>query len=349
MPGIFISYRREDSAGWTGRLVGHLKERFGADHIFSDIDTIEPGANFTEAITRAVGSCNVLLAIIGPRWLTEADTSKHRRLDDPSDWVRTEIAAALSRKIRVIPILVGKADMPAARDLPPEIKMLADLQAHELSDKRWDYDSQLLTTRLEETLTGGTNPTRRTVSPKTLLLGALALVIALSGIAYLSRTSLPGAPSVPSPMPAEPTQPSVASQPRQETEAKQKTGSDVAQYPIHLRANQEARLITSDHAYKILSAELDRPNSSTLLLRFVVRLTNGGQYDANFWNASFRLLVDGVPRAPVSDLNELVAGHSAKEGTVEFTVPDTTTRVVLQFRSGDEVAEIPIDLTPVQS
>ena len=145
MPGIFISYRREDSAGWTGRLVGQLKERFGADHIFSDIDTIEPGANFTEAITRAVGSCNVLLAIIGPRWLTETDTSKQRRLDDPADWVRTEIAAALSRKIRVIPVLVGTTSMPAAVDLPTPLASLAERNALRLSDENWDDQVARLT------------------------------------------------------------------------------------------------------------------------------------------------------------------------------------------------------------
>src|SRR5215831_14310090 len=129
MPSIFISYRREDSAGWTGRLVGYLKDKFGADSIFSDIDTIEPGANFPETIARAVGACDVLLAIIGPRWLTAADTNKERRLDVPADWVRVEIGAALSHKIRVIPVLVGKADMPATKDLPSDIQPLADHQA----------------------------------------------------------------------------------------------------------------------------------------------------------------------------------------------------------------------------
>ncbi|MBX3319268.1 MAG: toll/interleukin-1 receptor domain-containing protein [Nitrospira sp.] len=134
MSSIFISYRREDSAGWTGRLVGQLKKTFGQDYIFSDIDTIEPGADFTEAITCAVGSCDILLAVIGPRWITETDTNKQRRLDDPADWVRIEIAAALTRKIRVIPVLVGRANMPAAKELPPDIKALAERQSHELSD-----------------------------------------------------------------------------------------------------------------------------------------------------------------------------------------------------------------------
>lgn len=85
MSDIFVSYRRENSAGWTGRLVGQLKEKFGEHHIFSDIDTIEPGADFTDAITRAVESCDMFLAVIGPRWLTETGSNKQRRLDDPTD------------------------------------------------------------------------------------------------------------------------------------------------------------------------------------------------------------------------------------------------------------------------
>ncbi len=355
MPGIFISYRREDSAGWTGRLVGDVKDKFGADRIFSDIDTIEPGADFTDAITRAVGLCDVLLAVIGPRWLTETDTNKQRRLDDPTDWVRTEIAAALRRKIRVIPVLVGKADMPAEKDLPPEIKALAERQAHELSDKRWDYDCQQLVSKLEKTLEIPTKATQRTWSPKTLLIAALAVVITSAGIAFFlrsnilspSRSSLPNPSSIPSQTATDPAQPPIPDQSPRGSGTKRKPGAASAQYPIHLRANQEARLKTQldDYTYKILTAELDRATSSTLFLRLVVRFTNNGWPGANFWNDTFRLIIDGVPQVPVSSLNELVEPHSAKEGTVEFTLPDTTTHVVLQLRNKSEVAEIPIDLT----
>ena len=110
MSRIFISYRREDSAGWTGRLADRLKERFGPVSIFIDIDTIEPGADFTEALRKAVGSCDVLLAVIGPRWSMVTDKTGKPRLHDSSDWIRVEIAAALTRKIRIIPVLVGGAD-----------------------------------------------------------------------------------------------------------------------------------------------------------------------------------------------------------------------------------------------
>jgi hypothetical protein len=356
MSRIFISYRRDDSAGWTGRLVGYLKDKFGADSIFSDIDTIEPGADFTDAITRAVGACDVLLAVIGPRWLIDTDTNKQRRLDDPADWVRTEITAALNRKIRVIPVLVGKAGMPAERELPPEIKALAERQAHELSDKRWEYDCQRLATMLEKAVRIPARGSEGGSTRKKLLIGGLALtVIILMGIAMTFWNNLPrSSPSTPDDTLSPPqarndlvSRPPIG-EPLQQPTPKQKTGSAVAQYPINLRANQEVRLAQTNSTYKILSVELDRSNSSTLLLRFNIRLTNNSGGTTLFWNDSFRLLVEGVPRAPISSLSTTVAAHSAKDGTVEFTTPDTVSRVVLQFRYGDESAEIPIDLTSVQ-
>ena len=140
MGGIFISYRREDSAGWTGRLAEHLKEQFGTESIFMDIDTIQPGVDFTEALQKAVSSCDVLLAMIGPEWATVTDKSGKPRIEDPADWVRTEIAAALKRKIRVIPVLVGGASVPTTDLLPDDLDALAQRQAHELTDKRWSFD-----------------------------------------------------------------------------------------------------------------------------------------------------------------------------------------------------------------
>ena len=140
MGGIFISYRREDSAGWTGRLAEYLKKQFGAESIFMDIDTIQPSIDFTEALQKAVSSCEVLLAMIGPEWATVTGKSGKPRIEDPSDWVRTEIAAALKRKIRVIPVLVGGAYVPTTDLLPDDLDALAQRQAHELTDKRWSFD-----------------------------------------------------------------------------------------------------------------------------------------------------------------------------------------------------------------
>jgi TIR domain len=103
--GVVISYRRQETSGMAGRLYDRLAARFGDDQVVMDLDTIALGVDFAEVITQAVGTCQVLLASIGPRWLTATDEGGRRRLDDPDDIVRLEIAAALERDIRVIPIL----------------------------------------------------------------------------------------------------------------------------------------------------------------------------------------------------------------------------------------------------
>ena len=109
---IFISYRREDAAYPAGWLFDRLAERFGEEQIFKDVDSIELGDDFAEVIGAAVGETDVLLAVIGDKWLTVADERGGRRLDDSEDFVRIEIEAALTRKVRIIPILVEGASMP---------------------------------------------------------------------------------------------------------------------------------------------------------------------------------------------------------------------------------------------
>ena len=150
MAKIFISYRRDDSAGYVGRLVRDLNEIFGPEQIFQDIQAIEAGEDFVEAIDRAVGACVVLLVLIGSRWLSATDGTETRRLDDPHDFVRLEISSALRRSIRVIPVLVQGATMPTTQDLPEELRSLVRRQAHEISDKRWDYDVGKLIESLEK-------------------------------------------------------------------------------------------------------------------------------------------------------------------------------------------------------
>jgi TIR domain len=140
MSCIFISYRRKDTAGYAGWLADRLGQAFSKDQIFRDLEDIEAGKEFTEVINKEVESSAVLLALIGPDWLCSEDEEGRRRLDDPQDFVRLEIASALKRKICVVPVLVGGATMPTAEELPAAIRALARRQAHELSDRRWDYD-----------------------------------------------------------------------------------------------------------------------------------------------------------------------------------------------------------------
>ena len=154
MKGIFISYRREDTAGYAGRLYDRLAAHFGPDRVFMDVEGIEPGVDFVDALERAVGSCEVLIVLIGKDWLV-ADGAGKRRLDDPGDFVRIETAAALARNIRVVPVLVDDAEMPRANQLPADLALLARRQALELSHKQWDATSNQLVQTLEKILNAG--------------------------------------------------------------------------------------------------------------------------------------------------------------------------------------------------
>jgi hypothetical protein len=149
---IFLNYRREDTAYAAGWLYARLAERFGGGQVFKDVDSIEPGEDFVQAVAAAVGSCDVLLALIGDRWLTITGADGTRRLDDPGDFVRLEIEAALTRDIRVVPILVAGARMPDATDLPPSLAKLVRRQALELSPSRFDSDLSRLLRVLDSTL-----------------------------------------------------------------------------------------------------------------------------------------------------------------------------------------------------
>src|SRR5437588_3674691 len=137
--GIFVCYRRDDSSGHAGRLFDKLSDQFGRDRIFMDIDTIELGEDFVTVIENAVGSCEILIAIIGRHWLSGSGESPGW-LDNPNDFVRVEIATALKRDIRVIPVLVQRATMPKPEDLPADLKKLSRRNAVELSDAYWRRD-----------------------------------------------------------------------------------------------------------------------------------------------------------------------------------------------------------------
>jgi hypothetical protein len=198
---IFISYRRDDSRGDAGRLTDDLKKFFGPNRTFRDIETIEPGMDFVDALNRAVSQCPVLLAIIGPNWLSAKDGEGHRRLDDSNDFIRLEIGTALTRNTRVIPVLVGGATMPKAEQLPVELQPLARRQAYELSDRRWEFDVDQLVQSLEAIL----GPRLKKDPPATpwwknkkkIAWVAAAGVIGVIASLYQQQSEQPGLPTVP--------------------------------------------------------------------------------------------------------------------------------------------------------
>src|SRR5262245_3681951 len=101
MTSIFINYRREDTSGYSGRLEERLASTFGSDAVFMDLGDIRPGTNFVRAIDESLAQCDVMVVLIGKRWLEAEDASGRRRLDKPDDFVRLEIAKALERKMRI--------------------------------------------------------------------------------------------------------------------------------------------------------------------------------------------------------------------------------------------------------
>jgi hypothetical protein len=144
MHAIFISYRRDDSEGHSGRLRDALVQRFGDGSVFMDVVDIEAGRDFREVIDENVASCGVFLAVIGPSWLNAKDAAGLRRLDNPMDFVRLETGSALKRRIPLVPVLVHGARMPVEEELPEELKELTYRNAIELTHARWNSDLEVL-------------------------------------------------------------------------------------------------------------------------------------------------------------------------------------------------------------
>ena len=141
MTRLFISYRRKDSSGYAQTLHEDLLQAFPAVEVFRDLESIAAGEDFVDAIERELDRCSVVLVLIGPHWLSMTGAQGKRRLDNPNDPVHMEIARALARPgVRVIPVLVGGSSMPDAADLPEDLAALGRRNAHEMTDKRWQYD-----------------------------------------------------------------------------------------------------------------------------------------------------------------------------------------------------------------
>jgi TIR domain-containing protein len=141
---IFISYRRDDSAGHAGRVTDRLEREFGRDLLFMDVDAIPLGRNFIKVLEDEVAKCGALLAVIGSDWLDVRDDDGNRRLDNPNDFVRIEIAAALQRDIPVIPILLDGAKIPRANQLPDDLKELASRNGLDVRHASFHNDMEKL-------------------------------------------------------------------------------------------------------------------------------------------------------------------------------------------------------------
>jgi formylglycine-generating enzyme required for sulfatase activity len=152
MSGIFISYRREDSAGHAGRLYDCLVREFPNDKVFIDVERIASGDDFAQKIESTLQQCDVCIVVIGKRWLTAADKYGQRRLDKAGDWVRTEVGAALTRNIKVISMLVDDASLPDEKALPGELVRLRSLNAQSVRHETFHQDVDRLVLAIKEAM-----------------------------------------------------------------------------------------------------------------------------------------------------------------------------------------------------
>lgn len=154
--GVFISYRRSDSAAFAGRIADFFAYNYQHVRVFFDVNGIAPGEDFVEALRTRIQSSEVVLAIIGESWLNAADGNGRRRLDDPNDFVRLEIGTALAMGARVIPVLLDNAQMPSADNLPPDLQQLSYCNAEFMRGAAFQRDAQHLADFVSEFLANST-------------------------------------------------------------------------------------------------------------------------------------------------------------------------------------------------
>lgn len=198
MVKVFLSYRREDTAGRAGRLRDSLVARLGASNVFQDVGSVGPGDPFDKAITAALAVSDATLVVIGPDWLAPAGDTGRPRIDDPDDWVHREVVAALASGQPVVPVLVGGAALPPADALPPDLQPLTGRQAFVLNDEDWHHDLDGLLARLDDTSSNVNQRARWTW----LTAGGLLAAAAATGTALLignpggsDGSSLPSCPA----------------------------------------------------------------------------------------------------------------------------------------------------------
>lgn len=196
MPGqIFISYRRDDAAGYARAVYDELAQRFGAERVFIDVDDIDAGLPFGEVIARAIGESAVLLVLIGRRWEGVA-AGGGPRIGEAGDLVRQEVATGLATGSRVIPLLIDGAAMPSEAQLPEVLRPLARRNALELDHSRFAADIERLAAALREALgeaaPPASRPTRRAAWG---IAGALLVAVALGAVWLLREPAAPASAS----------------------------------------------------------------------------------------------------------------------------------------------------------
>ena len=165
MAGVFLSYRRNDSGGWAGRLRDHLVLRYDEDRVWQDVDDLAVGSDYLPQILKNIAKADAVLIVIGPHWLDERSQGGTTRLADAKDVLRTEIVHALKKKAGVIPTLVGGARMPDPKDLPRPVAPLVKRNGIAIIDADWARSMQLLFQKLQDLSRAAGAAAKRHVAP----------------------------------------------------------------------------------------------------------------------------------------------------------------------------------------
>ncbi|MFA5949023.1 MAG: DUF4189 domain-containing protein [Hyphomicrobium sp.] len=205
---IFVSYRRDDSAGTTGRLYDRLIRTFPREKVFMDVDAAMHGLDFVRVLNDKIAACDAVVVIIGPDWLSATDKAGNRRIDNPQDFVRIEVSAALKREIPVIPVLVDGATLPSEDDLPDDLKPMVRRHAVQVRNTRFGDDANMLVSVLAQRF-GVVN--RKTWRWPAAVAALAVAVAALVAVVFLRSPLLPVSPG---PEPASNTVPTLADVPR---------------------------------------------------------------------------------------------------------------------------------------
>lgn len=202
---IFISYRRDDAAGYARAVADRVSQQFGADRVFMDVEDIGAGRSFEQVIERAVGEATVLLVLIGSRWRGER-SGQPARIAEPTDLVRREVATALAKGVRVVPVLLDAAAMPDPAELPEDVRALTTRQALELRNSHFGADMQNLLDAVRQTLDeAAPAPIEPPRSRR-----ALAMVALAAGVIAAALVALWLLGKLPQPEPAAGAQPASA-------------------------------------------------------------------------------------------------------------------------------------------
>jgi hypothetical protein len=342
---IFISYRREDSAGYAGRLHEELAGRFGAGQVFRDVDTLRPGQDFDDAIRRRLERCNACVVMIGPAWLKAQTAAGQPRLGSPGDYVTKEIAAALSKPhVAIVPVLVGGATMPSQEDLPEVLRPVARRHAFTARDETWDADMDRLAVVLKPSMPGEATSAFRSFGPVSrYAVPTLVLIfIAAAGAWFASRntgnTSNAGRTS------AELGQSAGGAEPEGDVNRTTPDApADAPSYAIDVPVSA-GEVAHGDLIYAVVAGSVQRRGMG-MRVWLRMRASNEGFYNASFWDDSFRLVAGGQTIPATGGLNEILERRSIRQGVIRFDLPTVQRTAILRISHQNRSADLPLDLS----